>query len=120
MLKTALKHSLDQKIGSRQHTASSARRTGRQPQPNGLHPKFQAPPFTTPAKRPSTHLVALLHVHVAVGIVVHLLVDVADGLEAELLVLVVAQGLVDAAELCWGRKHPREGQPAPQRPRRGP
>lgn len=51
-------------------------------------------------ERPSTNLVTLLYVHVAIGIVVHLLVNVADSLEAELLVLIVAQGLVNSAEFC--------------------
>lgn len=51
-------------------------------------------------KRLSTNLITLLYVHVAIGIVVHLLVYVADSLEAELLILIVAQGLVDSAEFC--------------------
>lgn len=64
-------------------------------------------PWPSPAH---TDLVTLLHVHVAVGIVVHLFVDVAHGLEAELLVLVVAQRLVNAAELCWGKAQGTSGR----------
>ena len=60
------------------------------------------------------HLIALLHVYVAIGIVVHLLVDAADSFEAELLIFIVAQGQVDATELCGGKgegyKHPRRVQ----------
>lgn len=98
MLKTALRHTV--------WVGKLARDSTRTPLPD-QQGGSRSPRVRTPTA--GTHLVALLHVHVAVGIVVHLLVDVADGLEAELLVLVVAQGLVDAAELCWERTA-REGQ----------
>lgn len=48
----------------------------------------------------STNLIALLYVHIAIGIIVHLLVDVADSFKAELLIFIMAQGLVNAAEFC--------------------
>lgn len=50
----------------------------------------------------STDPVCLGDVHVSVSVVVHLLVDVPDGLEAQDGVFVMAQGLVDSAQL-WKR-----------------
>lgn len=46
-----------------------------------------------------THPVRLKHVHVSIGIIVHLLVDAADGLEAEDGILILAQRLINATEL---------------------
>lgn len=50
-----------------------------------------------------THAVCLRNVHVAVGVVVHLLVDVADRLKADDGILVLAQRLVNTAEI-WRTK----------------
>lgn len=59
----------------------------------------------------STDPIRLGDVHVPVGIVVHLLVNAPDGFETEDGIFVLAQGLVDAAQLCkedrrqgWGNK----------------
>lgn len=52
---------------------------------------------------PGTHAVCLRNVHVAVGVVVHLLVDVADRLKADDGILVLAQRLVNTAEI-WRTK----------------
>lgn len=55
----------------------------------------------------STDPISLRDVHVPVGVVVHLLVNAPDGLETEDGIFVLAERLVDAAQLwkedrCWG------------------
>lgn len=57
-------------------------------------------------------LITFFHVHIAIGIIIHQLVDAADRIEAELLILTVAKGLVNPAKLfCSGllRISPRAG-----------
>lgn len=49
--------------------------------------------------RGCTHPVRLKHIHVSIGIIVHLLVDAADGLETEDGILILAQRLINATEL---------------------
>lgn len=47
-----------------------------------------------------THPIGLHRVHIPIGIVVHLLVDVADGFEAQGGGLILAQNFINAAQLC--------------------
>lgn len=48
-----------------------------------------------------THAVCLRHVHVAVGVVVHLLVDATDRLVAEDPIFILAQWRINATKLWW-------------------
>lgn len=53
----------------------------------------------------NTDPIGLQHIHVSIGVVIHLLVNVADGLETEDGIFILAQGLVDAAQLWRGDRH---------------
>lgn len=52
----------------------------------------------------STHAVCLHNIHVAVGVIVHLLVDTADGFKAEDGILVLAQWFVNTTEVWRGKR----------------
>lgn len=47
----------------------------------------------------STYPISFRNIHVSIGIIVHLLVNAADGFKAEDGVLILAQGFIDAAKL---------------------
>lgn len=51
----------------------------------------------------STHPICLSHIHIAVGVIIHPLVDTTDGFEGEIGILILAQEHIDAAEV-WQRK----------------
>lgn len=52
----------------------------------------------------STHAVCLHDIHVAVGVIVHLLVDIADRFEADDGILVLAQRFVNTAQVWRGKR----------------
>lgn len=47
----------------------------------------------------STHPICLNHIHVSVCIIIHLLVNTTDGFKTEIGILILAEQLIDAAEV---------------------
>lgn len=49
---------------------------------------------------PSTYAVCLGHIYIAVCVIIHLLVDATDSLEAEENILILAKWLINATQIC--------------------